>query len=201
MERTIWNLRNWHLNLFHFFVGSREGVRGKGTLRIEITENFMVKMSFTQLFHSLVVAIFVSVCACACACLCVCTSMRSFCFIDGFVAFSLSFSNSPSPSLLVVRIFCFGCAMLERTQANTHTPKQFENNKCLVFFFLNFDNKLKLQVWVGSCLCECMCFFFRCQIWTDSELKKVSNYPGYGRMDPWMWLFAMANFVHNFFSS
>lgn len=35
-----------------------EGVRGKGTLRIEITENFMVKMSFTQLFHSLVVCYF-----------------------------------------------------------------------------------------------------------------------------------------------
>lgn len=47
-----------------FFYFKREGARGEGTLRIEITENFMVKMSFTQLFHSLVVAIFVNVCVC-----------------------------------------------------------------------------------------------------------------------------------------
>lgn len=58
------------VSLFFLSLVAREGVRGKGTLRIEITENFMVKMSFTQLFHSLVVCYFrESVCACLCVCM------------------------------------------------------------------------------------------------------------------------------------
>lgn len=59
---------------FVTFCVSERCARGKGTHRIEITENFMVKMSFTQLFDSLV-TILLLVCACVDACVLVCVRL------------------------------------------------------------------------------------------------------------------------------
>lgn len=120
---------------------------------------------------------------CACVCLCVCMrSMRSFGFIDGFVALFFS----PSPPMLslphsrwFVRIFWFwvrnvredaGKYAHTRIQRKTHT--QMFGVFSLIFLIINWNFKCE---WDHVRVFACVCVFVRfsdVKHWTDSELKK-----------------------------